>query len=721
MLFSPLVTAATAVLLASIATRLGYGRGTALALGLLYGVATFAWPYTKSLFPEPPSALALVLALWLLVRFAEQPRARVVLTLGIVFGLAFWIKGTNLAVLPVAAAFVGWRLLRSRAPLRTWLVCTLAGALPVVVAALVWAAFNVARFGDPLQAGYNFGFTNPILHGLYGLLLSPGKGFFWYSPLLLGALLAAPAFLRRHGDLGWLILAFALVQVPVYAAWRVWTGGWAWGPRFLLPAAPFVALLLLPLLARWLRPGAGWRGRALAASIGLSVALQLEGLAVHYAVYLTAMVPLDRVSNALVVNSVWASPLLGQTRYLQPRFLDLAWLALDDEGVVAVNWQILIPLLAATLAAFVALWWLWRDTYLSPSVAGDKGHPTRRSRDGDPDKPLRYAGGTVVVSDASAATAKQGKGGTPRDGAALRTPTSPRVTDGGRPPSVPLVLAGLVVLVCGAVSLRAVYLAEDPAYRRLVQALAEEPGASGYVFSNYAREASFLNLNRSRLPGLGLPDETKLTERAALLLRSFEARVAPADGRSPWVALHVAQARPGDADTVVERWLAGRGYPLEPLWFGNVRVNRFLHPAVAVTGRNLQARFGEGMGLQHAAWSGPVEWNGARFVPVALTWKRLEGMEDSYEVVVQLLDARGALLAQSDGVPSGGAAPTAQWDRDEDVTDNHLLPLPPRFPAGEYALVVSAIDPRNAQRLAVSGAEPGAERNTALLARLQVQ
>ena len=142
---------------------------------------------------------------------------------------------------------------------------------------------------------------------------------------------------------------------------------------------------------------------------------------------------------------------------------------------------------------------------------------------------------------------------------------------------------------------------------------------------------------------------------------------------------------------------------------------------MAVSGRNVQARFGEGMGLQHVAWSGPLEWNGERFVPVALTWKRLEGMEDSYEVVVQLLDARGALLAQSDGVPSGGAAPTPEWDRDEDVVDNHLLPLPAQFPPGEYALVVSAIDPRNAQRLTASGVESGPERNTALLARLQVQ
>ena len=52
-------------------------------------------------------------------------------------------------------------------------------ALPLAAAGSIWAAFNVARFGNPLQAGYDFGFTNPLGRGLVGLILSPGKGFFF--------------------------------------------------------------------------------------------------------------------------------------------------------------------------------------------------------------------------------------------------------------------------------------------------------------------------------------------------------------------------------------------------------------------------------------------------------------------------------------------------------------------------------------------------------------
>src|SRR5439155_5421907 len=121
-----------------------------------------------------------------------------------------------------------------------------------------------------------------------------------------------------------------------------------------LPATPFVALLMLPLLGWWLRPHAGWRGRLFAALIGLSLAVQIEGLAVHYSLYLQRMVPVDRVSNTVVVDRPWASPLLGQALYLQPRYLDLAWLAVDDEGEVGLRAGVLVPLLVGCLAGWAA-------------------------------------------------------------------------------------------------------------------------------------------------------------------------------------------------------------------------------------------------------------------------------------------------------------------------------------------------------------------------------
>ncbi len=658
MLFSPLVTAATAALLCLLAARLGYRPRVGLALGLLYGVATFAWPFAKTLFPEPPSALLLLLALWFTLAFGERPRYGAAFGVAVALGLAFWVKGTNLVVGPVLAVFMAWRLYRGRAPLHRWLACALAALAPLTLAALVWGAFNVYRFGDPLQAGYDFGFTTPLLHGLYGLLLSPGKGFFWYSPILLAALVAAPAFIRRHGAVAWLVVACALAQLPVYATWRVWTGGWAWGPRFLLPATPFVALLLLPLLDAWAHPAAGWRGRALAALTGLSLALQLEGVAVHYALYLQQMVPLDRVSNSVVVFQLWASPLLGQTAYLQPRYLDLAWLGVDDDGQVAIHWAILAPLLVATLVTL---------TLLALHV--------------------RAAGPSC-------------------------SPASPA----GRLGRLGLPLAALVVL-CGTVAaLRAAFDAEDPSYRRLVRDLAEQR-AAGYVFSNYANEASFLNLNRSPLPGLGLPDAPRLSRRAQLLLAAFDQRTRPTEGAPRWL-VQVAQARPGDPDTAVERWLASHGFPTATKWYGTIRLNRFLFlSAPLAESRDLSTRFGSVLVLRRVAWSAPLDWQGQHLLPVSLLWSRDGSVDGSYRISVQLLDGRGTLLAEEDGVPVGGAYPTTAWRKGEMVADNWLLALPAALDPGECRLAVSVSDPRTGARLAVVGGEPGPETDSALVAR----
>jgi hypothetical protein len=58
LLWNGIVTAATAALLWLTARRLGYGDRTGMALGLLFGLATIAWPYANQFFGEPLSALS---------------------------------------------------------------------------------------------------------------------------------------------------------------------------------------------------------------------------------------------------------------------------------------------------------------------------------------------------------------------------------------------------------------------------------------------------------------------------------------------------------------------------------------------------------------------------------------------------------------------------------------------------------------------------------------
>ena len=155
----------------------------------------------------------------------------------------------------------------------------LAFTAPLVFGVLVVAIYNSSRFGNPLQTGYHSleAFSNPLLTGLVGLLLSPGKGLFLYSPILILAIISFPAFLRRHRAEALLAGGILAVHAVLYASWFAWHGGHSWGPRFLVPALPFLVLTLVPGLV-W----AGrhrWRMLLVGALALLSSMLQALGVA----------------------------------------------------------------------------------------------------------------------------------------------------------------------------------------------------------------------------------------------------------------------------------------------------------------------------------------------------------------------------------------------------------------------------------------------------------
>ena len=108
MLFNPLVTAATAVVLMLYVRRLGYGMHTAVFSALLFGLTTIAWPYTKTFHREPLCTLGLLVAAYGLLRWRQswsEPGAAVLpwLALALVGGAA--------SVLAKEAGLIGLPLL----------------------------------------------------------------------------------------------------------------------------------------------------------------------------------------------------------------------------------------------------------------------------------------------------------------------------------------------------------------------------------------------------------------------------------------------------------------------------------------------------------------------------------------------------------------------------------------------------------------------------------
>ncbi|MBI2911978.1 MAG: glycosyltransferase family 39 protein [Chloroflexi bacterium] len=101
---------------------------------------------------------------------------------------------------------------------------------------------------------------------------------------------------------------------------------------------------------------------------------------------------------------------------------------------------------------------------------------------------------------------------------------------------------------------------------------------------------------------------------------------------------------------------------------------------------------------------------------VTLYWSASRTPEKSHTVFVHLRDPGGRLVAQHDGPPAEGAAPTTGWLPGQTIADPHRLVLPLDIAPGTYSLSVGLYEPSSGKRLARPG---GAD--TASLGQIDVR
>lgn len=665
MFFNALVTAATVALLYLCFLELGYRRRSATLGAFVFAFATLAWPYSRTLFREPLTALAYVLALYGLWRYRQTPdRARWPALTGFALGLALLTKQISVAVIPsllLLAVVYGREAARRDGVASSRLRAALALLTPLLALLLLGRLYNAVTLGGVELFARNIVeyTTNPQLsqsvparmwRAAVGITVSPYKGLFWYAPVLLLGLVGAVPFTRRHRWEGIAFLLIIAAHILGYSRYNYWSGGVAWGMRYLLPITPFLVLLAAPVW-EWLLPGQGasapgWRttaGRvAVWLLIGLSAGIQVLGISVDLRTYELRFLldnaeiygGIGQAIEALYLKPAY-SPVVGHAQLLlagsEP--LDFAWVQRREMGTWALVPQGLllsVAYLGLALAGFV---WIWRRPRSAGLVA------------------VIMTGVSALVATLLVLAYRQGDA---------------RFDTYGVDRFLQPMMQRLAEVSCG--------------WRRCDEVLVvPDPNLTDY----------FLNYLDAPLDWYGVEPRS---EHEALMqhLTSRYRRIWLARDRN-------AQTDDEEDRRAIERYLAEHAFKVDEQQFDNwARLLRFsaagrlaeqAAPAAALGDMMLEQ---VALGLEGSAASEPLDDGVVRAqsgdtLQMSLRWRAAQPPTANYTVFVQLLDANGQVAAQRDRWPGDGLFPTAALAAGQAITDNLALPLD--VPPGVYRLI----------------------------------
>ncbi|MFQ5673057.1 MAG: ArnT family glycosyltransferase [Nitrospinales bacterium] len=291
--------------------KLGLRPGAGFFLTLVLGLTTMVWPYSQTLFSDPTLGLTWLLALFAFLSYKTSGRRFWLAVAGGAIGFAVLTKIVAAYAVPIFAAYFiylaagEYRSLKgsgAKSPLTGPCRSAFWFLAPLLAMGYTVLWYNHLRYGSYFALGYldgrtydvrdtMFGFNVAFPVGLYGQLLSSGKGFFFYNPSTVLAFFGWRDFYRRNSAEGLVLLSMIVGMIVIYSTWYGWHGDWSWGPRYLSCLPPFFLLLAGPFVERiidhWRARQPGHRRAPVLVSLllAVSLAVQIPGLCIkseHY-------------------------------------------------------------------------------------------------------------------------------------------------------------------------------------------------------------------------------------------------------------------------------------------------------------------------------------------------------------------------------------------------------------------------------------------------------
>jgi hypothetical protein len=252
-------TAILGVLLYRLLGEFWLGQGARALLALIYGLATPAFAYAGAFYGHQLAAACLFIAFYLVfMKRGESIGIGRLLSVGFLLGYAVITEYPAVLIAGILFLYTLYRL-RDRRRIM-WVVA--AGIPP----GILLAAYNFAIFRTPLPVGYSHselwveqhhtGFmslTWPHWSAVWGITFGLFRGLFILSPVLLVAVPGFVAWWRtREWRVEWVVALTSVLAFFLFNASSImWWGGYAIGPRYLLPMFPFMVLAIAYFVRYW--------------------------------------------------------------------------------------------------------------------------------------------------------------------------------------------------------------------------------------------------------------------------------------------------------------------------------------------------------------------------------------------------------------------------------------------------------------------------------------
>ncbi len=361
-LSNPLILALLAGLIFKFLLKLGYTGKTAFLSTAIYSFCTMSFIYCRSGFSEPMVALLVLSAVYSVFSFTKEKKAASLLVAGFCLAYAIFIKKNSLILLPGFLIYLVYSCWNKK-EIKKILGPVILFLLPVILAILAIFLQNNILYGGALRT--EFGSTNDLLanvtrksfpiKGLYYYLLSSGKGYFIYNLALILGLFAIKDFARKFRGLLILISCLWLANLFFYAF--IFTRGsiFSWGPRYLFPTLPFLALFLAEFIEKSSR---FQRKFAVFSWAGLGFLIQLPNLIVNISKYIFFVKEKLGLPEYLIDFMPELSPIKGAwmlfISFLKRHFFGAGEVFLYDPDFK------FIPSVKASLAGYdiADIWWI---------------------------------------------------------------------------------------------------------------------------------------------------------------------------------------------------------------------------------------------------------------------------------------------------------------------------------------------------------------------------